>query len=167
MTFQTDVLDRVARVVGGTVTSGDAHFFSGDKNANGTGISGLKGCYSVWPSNVQSTPCAIVAPGPFTAELTGQAKEFNSDNVRIILLVAPFDPKAQMAQLTPFRDLVPAAFRAHMWATDASHADPIPDIIDAWIVSGNAGTHVVGGTEYLAWEFVCRVRRELSISYAT
>jgi hypothetical protein len=167
MSFQTDVLDRVARVVGGTVTNGDAHFFSGDKNADGTGVGGLKGCYSLWPRNVQSTPVAIVAPKSFTAELTGQAKEFNSDELRLILLVAPFDPKAQMAVLTAYRDTIPAAFRSHMWATDASHSDPIPDVIDVWITSGQAGIHNVAGTDYLAWEFVCRVRRELSVTYAT
>jgi len=160
--FQTDVLDHLARVVGGTVTTYDAAFFSGDKVGDATGVSGLKGCYSKAPRALAvSTPVAIVMPGPFSAELMGgQGKEFNEDEVKILVLVAPYDNKSQMGVLTPYRDSVPAAFRAHMQAYS------IPDGLDAWIVSGRAGVHEYAGTDYLAWEFTCRVRRLLNVIYA-
>jgi hypothetical protein len=165
--FQADVLDRLARVVGGTVSATDAHFFSGDKAADGSGVSGLKGCWSEPPDNLQSTPIAYIEIGPFTdALLGGQGKEDAEDEVRIYVLVAPTTLKQQMGVLTPFRDSVPAAFRAHMQGTDKNNLDPIPDILDCFITKGSPGIKTYGGTDYLAWDFTCRVRRLLSVSYS-
>ncbi len=157
--FQTDVLDHIARVVGGTVSTTDSHFFSGDQANDGTGVAGLKGCWSETPNGIQSTPVAIVMPAPFTATLNTQGKEPNEDHVKIQVLVAKYDLKSQMGVLTPFRDSVPAAFRAHM------QAFAIPDIIDCFITAGRPGVGKYGSDEYLAWDFDLRVRRLLSVTY--
>ncbi len=165
--FQDDVLDHIAQVVGGTKSPTDKRFFSGDEAADGTGVSGLKGCWSDAPNGIQSLPVAIVEPGPFTDSLSGgQGREDAEDEVRVRVLVAKQDLKASMGVLTPFRDSVPAAFRAHMQGTDASHLNPIPDIIDCFITRGTPGPYTYSGTDYLGWEFTVRVRRLLSVSYA-
>ena len=159
--FQTDVLDHIARVVGGTVSSSFTHWFSGAEAGDGSGVSGLKGCWSQAPNIITQTPVALVEAGPFTAELLGgQGKEGNEDQVKIIVLVAKYDLKSQIGVLTPYRDSIPAAFRSHMQAFAA------PDVLDAFITAGTPGIRGWGGLEYLAWEFTCRVRRHLSVLYA-
>lgn len=146
--------------MGGTITATDSHFFSGDKNADGTGVAGLKGCWSEMPNGIQSTPVAFVEPGPFTDTLLGgQGKEEAEDEVRLRVLVAKYDLKSSMGILTPYRDSVPAAFRAHM------QAYAIPDCLDCFITKGTPGVYNYSGEDYLSWEFTIRVRRLLSVTY--
>lgn len=153
--FQTDVLDHVAQVLGGTVNAGIASFF------DGAPISGLNGCWSIDPGTVFQTPVAVVLPGSFTDTLLGgQGKEEAEDEVRVLLLLSKYSVAAQFSILTPFRDSVPAAFRAHMQAYSA------PDVLDCFVTKGASGIHTWAGVEYLAWDFTVRVRRLLSVTYA-
>lgn len=158
--FQSDVLDHLARVVGGTVSSTIAHFYSGAQAADGTGVTGLKGCWSQSPNTITQTPIGIVLPGPFTDSLLGgQGKEEADDQVKLLILVAKYDPKSQFGVLTPYRDSVSAAFRSHM------QGFAIPDVIDCFVTAGTPGIHSWGNIEYLAWDFTIRVRRLLSVTY--
>jgi hypothetical protein len=153
--FQTDVLDHVAQVIGGTANAGISGFF------DGTPLTGLNGCWSIDPGAIFQTPTAVVLPGSFVDSLLGgQGKEEVEDEVKILLLLTKYSTAAQFSVLTPFRDTVPAAFRAHMQAFS------MPDVIDCFITKGTSGIHNWSGVEYLAWDFTCRVRRLLSVSYA-
>lgn len=158
--FQTDVLDRVAQVVGGTQSPNDPHFWSGAMAQDQTGVAGLTGCYSSPPEDIQALPVAIVmVPDQFTAELVSQGEEDNVDDVRLLVLVGIYFREAQFAQLTPFRDLVPAAFRAHMQLFGSNKGTW------AFISHGRSGTYEYGKTAYLAWEFTVRVTRMLAVTY--
>lgn len=152
--FQADVLDHIAQVLGGTVNANIVGFFDGSP------ITGLNGCWSIDPGAIFQTPTAVVLPGSFTDDLLGgQGKEQAEDEVKILLLLDKYTVPAQFGVLTPFRDSVPAAFRAHMQAFS------IPDVIDCFVTKGASGVHTWGGTEYLGWDFTVRVRRLLSVSY--
>jgi len=162
--FQTDILDKIAQIVGGTVSGNDAHFFDDHTASSPTGVAGLKGCYSAPPRSIGSTtPVGIVIPGRFTADLASQGGEDNEDHVRLLILVAPYDPKAQMPILSKFRDTIPAAFRAHMQAT--FNGTPSPGTIDFFVTDGSAAVHEWGGIPFYAWEFTVRVRRMMSVTY--
>ena len=152
------LLNQLAKVVGGTVNPKDSHFFSGAIAADGTGIDGIKGCYSLPPKNITTTPVGIILPGPFKAQLASQGEEDNEDEVRLLLLVAPYDGTYTYATLTPFRDLVTAAFRAHMSAGG---------LVDqyAWVSAGTPAVHSWGGLDYFAWDFTISVHRSLAVTY--
>jgi hypothetical protein len=166
--FQTDVLDKIARIVGGTVTTVDPTFFSGAMAngglGDGTGVAGLTGCYSTTPDGLQGLPVAIVIADDFKADLASLGEEDNEDNVRLLILVSSEISESQMKQLTPYRDSVPAAFRAHMQATFSG--TPAPNAADFFITNGRSGVHLWGEAEYLAWDFTVRVRRMVATSYS-
>lgn len=153
MSFQDEVLDKIARVVGGNVSPSDPHFF------NGGGVAGLVGCYSVAPDQVDQTPVGIVVIDQFTAQLETTGEEDNEDLVRLLILVAPYKLDSQLSKLTPYRDTVPAAFRSHMGLFAS------PGALDAFVTAGRAGIHEWRGTPFLTYEFTVRVRRGLSVSY--
>jgi hypothetical protein len=157
-------MGRLARVVGGTVNPRDHTFFSGAIAKDGTGITGIKGCYSVVPKTIspRSTPVAIIYPAPFTATLASEGEEDNVDRFPILLLVAPID-KSQISILVKYRDLVPAAFRAHMRAFPPDPNNP--DALSCFIESGTPGEHEFAGIRYYAWEFICRCDRMLPVVY--
>src|SRR5579859_5573310 len=90
--FKTDILDKIAQIVGGTVSGNDAHFFDDHTASSPTGVAGLKGCYSAPPRSIGSTtPVGIVIPGRFTADLASQGGEDNEDHLRRLRLVLPED----------------------------------------------------------------------------
>lgn len=163
--FQTDVLDVMARIIGGTVSAVNPTFFSGPlANAgagDGTGITGLTGCYSAAPDSLQSFPVAIVLGDKFTAELASEGEEDNVDNVRVLLLIAPFVSESQTVLLTPYRDSVPVAFRARMQGFTG------PNAMDFFVTSGQQGVYswAAGAEQYIGWEFIVRVRRMLAVQY--
>lgn len=157
--FQTDVLDHIARVVGGTVSQSDPHFFSGSLAVDGSGVAGLNGCYSIPPASIEVPPVGIVLLSPFKAELMDQGEEDNTDEVRLVILVATADTEANIAELTPFRDLVPAAFRSHM------RAFAMPNTGWCFVTGGDPGVHQWGGGEYFSWTFTLRVQRFMAVSY--
>lgn len=152
--FQSDVLDKIAQVVGGAVSAADPHFFSG-----AGGIAGIAGCYSVPPENVDKMPLGIVLLDQFTSVLASIGEEDNDDQIRLLLLVAPYRIEAEMSKLTPFRDTVPAGFRAHTQLFSA------PSTLSAFVVSGRGGVHQWRGNPYLAYEFTIHVSRMLDVSY--
>lgn len=156
------LMGRLARVIGGTVSLKDHTFFSGAKAVDGTGVAGIKGCYSVVPKTIQTTPVAIIYPAPFTATLTSTGEEDNVDRFPVLLLVAPID-KSQISVLVKFRDSVPEAFRAHMrmYPPDPNN----PDALSGFIEGGTPGEHRFNGIDYYAWEFILRVDRLLPVSY--
>ncbi len=160
MSFQTDVLDGIARVVGGTVSANDPRFFNG-VTLDGSGIQGLGliGCYSAAPPAINATPLGIVIADDFDADLAAQGEEDNEDKVRLLILVAPYVSESQSAKLIPFRDAVPAAFRAHMQLFGA------PGDLDSFVMHGSSGIHVWDGVSYMGWEFTVRIRRMLSVTY--
>jgi hypothetical protein len=158
--FQTDVLDRVAQVVGGAKTTNDPHFFSGAIMDGGTtGVAGLTGCYSSPPEGIQALPVGIVLSDNFKADLASLGEEDNEDFVHVLILVAPFIAETQRALLMPYRDTVPAAFRAQMQLYDTTKA------LDAFITEGHTGVYDWGGIGYLAWDFTIRVRRMVGVTY--
>lgn len=157
--FQVDVLDKIARVVGGTVSTQDPSFFSGAMAGDSTGVAGLTGCYASPPDGIQAVPVAIVLPGPFKADLASIGEEDNQDDVRLLVLVSASILESQNRVLVPYRDSVPAAFRAHMQLFGN------PSALDAFVTGGNPGVHEWGKTPYLAWEFTVRVRRFLPVTY--
>jgi hypothetical protein len=157
--FQTDVLDHIARIVGGTVSSHDPHFFSGVQVGDGTGVANLQGCYSSSPATIDVLPIGVLISDDFSAELDATGFEENEDSVRLLLLVATDDFESRLAELNAFRDAVPSAFRAHMQAFNS------PGAVDCFITGGRTGVHIYGGTDYLAWEFTVRVRRGIGVQY--
>lgn len=154
------VLNSIAQIVGGTAVSTVPHFYSGVKVGDGTGISGVKGCWSSDPPSILATPVGIVIPQDFRAELRSQGEETNLDRVMLVLLAAPYDGTYQLPVMTPFRDLVPAAFRAHMSALGTAGVE------SCWVSSGRTRLHQYGGIDYLAWEFTIDLDRALSVTYA-
>lgn len=151
--FQTDVLDKIAQVIGGAATS-TPHFYSG-----AGGVAGISGCYSVPPPQVDKTPAGIVLLDTFKADLASEGAEDNEDQVRLLLLISPYKMEAELARLVPYRDSVPAAFRTHMQLFGA------PDTLDAFVTSGRGGVHEWRGTSFLAYEFTVRIRRMLTVTY--
>lgn len=157
--FQSDVLDHLAKVVGGTVTTTDPHFFSGAIVGDGSGIAGLTGCYSAAPGGIGVPPVAILLPSRFQATMRAQGDEDNVEEVRLLLLVATADNESELALLNPFRDLVPAAFRSHM------RAFAMPNNGYCFVSAGESGVHEWGGQEYFAWNFTLTVQRDLPVQY--
>src|SRR5438093_7033151 len=115
-----DLLDLIASKVGGTRpdATGNPHLYSGYLTGDATGLAGLHGCYSVPPETIQEPPLGIVMPGSFSVnsdrakDLLMQGEEYNVDDLTLMLLIRRNDAKTQFAVLNPFRDSVPAIFRA-------------------------------------------------------
>jgi hypothetical protein len=157
--YQTDVLDHLARVIGGTVSGVDPHFFSGAIALDQSGIAGLTGCYSAAPADIGVPPVGILLPGRFEARLRAQGDEDNVEEVRLLILVATSDIESQAALLAPYRDLVPAAFRANM------RAFAMPNNGYCFVSAGSTGVHEWAGQEYFAWEFTLTVQRDIPVVY--
>lgn len=154
------ILNAIAQVVGGTALATVPHFYSGQRAADGTGVSGLAGCWSTDPPNPGKTPVGIVIPDQFTAELASQGEETQNDTLKLYILVAPYTGGPyDLPQLTPYRDTVPAVFRSHMSALNSA------GVLWSWIGGGRLRLYQVGGTEYLAWEFTVELERSLSVTY--
>lgn len=167
MTAYLTILDKIGLLVGGTAPdpAGSPHFYSGAQVGDGTGVSGIAGCYSIPPETLPDPPIAILLPenftlqGPAHAGQLMQGNEDNEDHIRIWLLLWRNDLPTQYANLVPFRDSVPALFRSHMQLGALIN-------IDAFIVAGHTGVMKWAGVEYLGWEFVLRIRQLLSVIYA-
>lgn len=175
--FQTDVLDHLGYVLGGTSstasTAGNAvtRFWSGHLNGDdGTGIQApvgepkFQGVYSVPPGGISFTPVGILIPSGFSAILNIQGPEENTDEVRLLVLLAPADSVAQIPNATPYRDLVAAQMRAHMTAKDVG-GNSIPNVLQAFVKSGKFGTIPYAGTPWYGWDFTIEVRRLPIVTY--
>jgi hypothetical protein len=146
--FQT-LLNAVAQVVGGTAPNPatEPFWFSGSQVGDGTGVAGLKGCFSTPPGSIEDPPMAFVIGGPFrlTDEPRQGIKGYEDMDYSI---------------LDPFRDSVPAAFDSHMQLFST------PTVLDAVIVSGRPGFFAWGRFPFVGWEFGLRVRRLAPIVYS-
>src|SRR5437588_1839877 len=107
------VLNGLARVIGGTVSTQDGHFFSAALVGDSSGIAGVKGCWSVKPRNLQATPIAVLIPDSFAAEYPLQGEQQAVDWVTCVLYVARQEEASAAALLNSFRDAFPAAFHQH------------------------------------------------------
>jgi hypothetical protein len=169
-----DLLDAMAKVVGGTQSDSttNPHFYSGYKSQDGTGIAGIHGCYSVPPEVIGDPPIGVIVPGKFTVnsdrtrDLLTMGEEYNVDDLKLFLFVRNNDSKTQYANLNPFRDSVPAAFRA---ATQLGNAGLIAgqQILQVWCSDGRAGVFTWAGTSLIGWEFNLRVIRTLMVTYSS
>lgn len=151
--FKTDVVFKVAQVIGGTVSAADPNFF------NGSPIAGLEGCHATPPDAITSTPVGVLYWNDADLELASQGEEDNEDHFILGVLIARYVAKTQEALLLPFRDSVPTAIRAHMQAFN------IPSGLDVFPTHAAKALHVYGDVTYLAIDFTIRVRRMLAVTY--
>lgn len=175
--FQSDVLDHLGYVIGGTAstasTTGNAvtRFWSGHANGDdGTGLQApagepkFLGCYSVPPGGISNGPVGVLLPSSFTAVLNIQGPEENTDIVRLLILLAPSDSIAQMPNASAYRDIVPAQLRAHMTLQNASSVST-PNILQAFAKDGKFGKIPYAGTEWYGWDFHIEIRRLPIVTY--
>lgn len=175
LTFQ-DVLNAVAQVVGGTSPDpiNRASWYSGDQVGDGSGIIAgsdsngnayptFRGCYSAPQDGLPDTPIGLVLPGPFevggprSRDVYVRGVEQNIDDLRLLILVTRQDAQTMFPNLTPYRDLVPAAFAASMTAGGAAN------VLQAMVRGGkpivlNWGVGPAA-VAYDGWEFTIRVIR--------
>ena len=170
--FQSDVLDHLGYVIGGTASTASTagnpvtRFWSGHFNGDdGTGLQApagepkFQGCYSVPPGGVSFTPVGIILPpSEFTAILNSQGPEDNTDRVRLLILLAAADSVAQWPNVSAYRDIVPAQLRAHMTLKDAG-GNSAPNILQAFVTSGKSGKLDWASTPYYGWDFTITIRR--------
>jgi hypothetical protein len=174
-----DVLDAVAKVVGGTQPDAvnRPRWFSGDTVGDNTGLqpnAGLalpvypsfKGCYSAASDSIIDIPIGVVLPGPFTVEgprsrdVYVRGVEHNIDDLRLIILINRQDAETTFTNLMPYRDLVPAAFAAAM--TGASTAN----VLQMMVRGGKPISTSWGGSPFDGIEFTIRVIRSISRTYS-
>ena len=170
--FQTDVLDHLGYVIGGTSSTASTvgntvtRFWSGHLNGDdGTGLQApvgepkFQGCYSVPPGGISFTPVGIILPpSEFTAVLNIQGPEENTDRVRLLILLAAADSVAQWPNVSAYRDIVPAQLRAHMTLKDAGGTST-PNILQAFVTSGKSGKLTWADSAYYGWDFTVTIRR--------
>lgn len=170
--FQT-LLDLVATVVGGTAfPTKSPRWFSGHDNSDdGTGLlpggtyPKFLGCYSAPPPQIADVPVGIVMVGPFqnvgpkSQDVYTQGVEHAIDDLRLLILVSQVDPETDIANLDPYRDLVPAAFAGHMTAFSSAN------VLQAMCRAGKPIITKVAGIDYNGLEFTIRVIRSISRTY--
>jgi hypothetical protein len=168
-----DIADNIAKVVGGTQPDPiqRPRFFSGDQVADGTGLQPgagyptFKGCYSVPEDTIPEVPMGIVLPGPF--EISGgksrdvytQGVEINTDDLRLLILIARQDAETTYQNLMPYRDIVPATFAAKMTAFSSAN------VLQAMVRGGKPITVNWAGVAYDGMEFTIRVIRLIPRTY--
>lgn len=162
-TFQ-DLLNAVAQVVGGTAPNlaADPFWYSGFQVGDGTGVAGLRGCYSTPPGAAQDPPLGFVMGSSFRLnEEPRQGIKGYDDSIRIQIMVGHVEPTTDYSILDPYRDSVPAAFDSHMQLFGT------PSVLDAVITSGKPGFLAWAGQPYVGWDFVLRVRRLAPIVFSS
>jgi hypothetical protein len=172
VSFQTDVLDRIAKIIGGSQpdATNRPRWFSGDQVGDATGIQpgtpSFKGCYSAPPEAFDDYPVGVVLPGPFSVggpqnqDVYYQGKEYNVDDLRLLIVFGRVDAETDVANLAPYRDLVPTAFAAKFASGDTTGTE-----LQAMVRSGKPVTTTWGGVPYVGLEFTVRVIRMLNRTY--
>jgi hypothetical protein len=167
------LLAAVARAVGGTQPSAalstvpaplQPYWYSGRDAADGTGVSGVVGCFSLPVATIDATPVAMVLPGPWRPDQSMptypmQGHKFTEDDIHVRVMVGHDDETAQMARLVNFRDTVPPAFDAHMQLFNTL------DVAAAWCNEGDFIEVLWSGNVYFAMQFIVRVQRGSPVSY--
>jgi len=162
-----DVLDGVAKVIGGTAPStATPRWFSGQQTADSTGIMSpiaINGCYSTVPPGSLSAdpPYGFIVLDHFSVpQLLHQGGEMTEDFVRLVIIVPANDPETQVANLMGFRDAVPTALQGHMTAFAALN------VMDVYPTTGKFGQyHTPGGAIFPSVEFMLRIRRYAAATY--
>ena len=169
--FQADVLDRIAAVIGGSQpdATNRPRWFSGDQVGDATGLQvpfgpAFKGCYSAPVEAFSDYPVGLVLPGPFTIgekqDIYYQGKEYNVDDLRLLVLFGRVDAETDTSNLAPYRDLVPAAFAAKFASGDTTGTE-----LQAMVRAGKPVVFAWGGVPYVAFEFTVRFIRMLNRTY--
>lgn len=169
MSNYVDLLNDMALVIGGTAVSAPPlGFYSGAQAGDGTGVSGLKGCYSIAPLAIlNELPVGILVPRSFTATLMQQGYEENKERIQLLILAAKVDQATDLNILYPFRDTVPAQLRAHMQADQISGATSLtPEPLLVFAVSGRMGQVIWNGINYYGWSFDIDVLRTPQVTYS-
>src|SRR5262245_45887699 len=169
--YQT-LLDAVGLVIGGTApdATGRPHYFSGAEVGDGTEMghgtpNPLLGCWAVAPSTIEQTPMALVMPdsfaisGPEKADVFVAGEEWNVDVLRLQFFLALVDHRTDWVLMNPYRDLIPALFRAHMML------NATPNVITTMIRSGKAAVLDYNATQYVGWTAVPPVHAAIQPFY--
>jgi hypothetical protein len=171
--FQT-VLDNIAKIIGGSQpdATNRPRWFSGRDSSDSTGLLPggsyplFTGCHSAPPEAFEDFPVGVVLPGPFTVggpqnqDVYYQGKEYNVDDLRLLIVFGRIDSQTDVANLAPYRDLVPAALAAKFASGDTTGTE-----LQAMVRSGKPVTTTWGGVPYVGFEFSIRVIRMLNRTY--
>lgn len=169
------IRDAMARVVGGTAPdpSNRPRWFSGSEVGDGTGVTNMVGCYSA--AQAQISVAASGAPGgavgvvlngpgnlhyPGGEDSLGPSQEYSFDNLRLMILIPRADPETEDAMVTPFRDSIPAAFRAHTTLFNTSNVN------QAAPSNWRPVALTWGDGHFVGWDFTIRVFRTTTVTYA-
>jgi len=167
-----DLLDNVARVVGGTAPdiTNRPRWFSGDQQGDSSGLQVLygpsfKGCYSAPVEAPQDYPIGIVIPGPFEVggpsnrDVLWQGEEYNVDTLQLLIAISKVDLETDFYDMAQYRDLVPAAFASHLSAFSTS------SVLQIMCSGGRPRQLTWAGTRYNGLEFDIRAIRMISQTY--
>lgn len=175
-----DILTAAARVVGGSLSdvahspppTGTApgilapllpYWYSGRDMGDGTGVSGLTGCFAVPPEVVPFDPIAMILPGTW-ARSAGmpsyplQGKKYDEDIIVVRIMVGHDDVTQSLLRLVNFRDTVPTAFDTHMQMFSSAGV-VTADCADGRFIE----TEWPSGTAYFALEFYIHIERDINI----
>lgn len=159
MAYQ-DVLDGVARVVGGTVTS-KAGLYSGAQAGDHTGLSdsGLKGCWSRQPETVTELPMGVVLAHTARQRAQTQGNLDQTDNLTLLILLSRNDSYSQTPTAVNFRDALDAAFLGHMQLFGTAA------VVQAFPIDYTYGLITYMGNSYVGWHVTIEVMRKQSPTY--
>lgn len=167
-----DLLDNVAKVVGGTAPDpiNRPRFFSGDQSGDATGLVALygpsfKGCYSAPIEAPQDYPIGIVIPGPFEVggpsnrDVLWQGEEYNVDTLQLLIAISKVDLETDFYDMAQYRDLVPAIFASHLQAFSTSN------VLQIMCAAGRPRQLTWAGNRYDGMEFDIRAIRMIPQTY--
>jgi hypothetical protein len=158
----TDYFDSIARVVGGSApdVANRPRWFSGVDSADGTGITGLNGCYSGPQQQFLNPPVGVVMSvrngldNPLRDVLT-QGNEFRAATFTLYILDTIDDQETQFGIISAFPDLVYSAFAGHVGLFGLANAYQSSVIED-----DGPKKFIWNSKEFIAWEFKIRVLRD-------
>jgi hypothetical protein len=172
--YQT-LRDQIARVVGGTSPdpANRPRWFSGSEVGDGSGVANMIGCYSAAQAQISVAGSGAVGgavgmvlngPGnlhyPASTDSLGPSQEYSFDNLRLLVLISRSDPETEDAIITPFRDTIPAAFRAHTTLFNLANVNQAAP--STWRPIALS----YGSLKFLGWDFTIRVFRTTTVTYS-
>lgn len=175
MPTQQDLRDAMARVVGGTAPdpARRPRWFSGNETGDGTGVAGIIGCYSAIQAQLAAAGGGTVGgaiamvlngPGnlhyPASSDSLGPSQEYTFDELKLLVLIPRGDPETEDALITPFRDSVPAAFRAHTTLFNLANVNQA--VPSAW----RPVALTYGDGRFIGWDFTIRVFKTSNVQYS-